>query len=339
MSADRLGPPVPARPDELSVTLTDGLTVAGPETGPFRLDPQQPGGALTVVSHAHADHLPNAAGAVVCSPVTAAVAAVRRPDAPLDRMDSDRVRLLPAGHVAGSRAALIEVDGVSVLYTGDVCVRSRDYLDGFDPPAADVLIMEATYGKPEYVFPPVADVCATAREWLAEHPDRPALLFGYAFGKAQRVLRLVARDQFERVFTTAAVRSVNEVLADRLDVSFDTAPFTDEVELAAGDALVLPSQLAGASWVDRLADRHDAVTAGFSGWAIDESYRYRRGLDRGFPLSDHADYEELLAIARAVDPELVYLNHGFTSAFAQALTRVGFDARALQAYQSTFDDF
>jgi len=328
-------------PDGIDVRLGDGVTVATPDLGEIRLDGGVADASRNILSHAHGDHLFDTHGEapIVCSDLTARLVAARR-DAEFESTPSgDGITLLPAGHVAGSRAALIESDAGTVLYTGDVSTRSRYYLDGFEPVPADVLVIETTYGRPAYRFPPVEAVEAAAVEWLAAHDDRPALLFGYTLGKAQKILKVLERADLDRVFTTDAILRMNEVIAEELGVSFAARRLDTDVDLGGGDAVVLPSGVGRFEWVERLRADSAAVTAGFSGWAADESYVYRRNVDAGFQLSDHGDFGELLAVVESVDPEIVYTTHGFTREFATELTRRGYAARALEANQATLGDF
>ncbi|MFC7137119.1 MBL fold metallo-hydrolase RNA specificity domain-containing protein [Halobaculum litoreum] len=120
-----------------------------------------------------------------------------------------------------------------------------------------------------------------------------------------------------------------------VDATFPVAPYADGVDLRPGDALVLPPSAARRDWVTRLRERHDAPAAGFSGWAVDDSFRYRGGYDVTFALSDHCDFDELNAVVDAVDPERVYTTHGSTDAFADHLVSRGYDARALRANQTS----
>lgn len=322
----------------VTVRLRDGVEILLSDGTRVVCDAADPDGDVNVVSHAHSDHLPDGEATAVCSPLTAALATARR-DAPLRRTTDDRVELRPAGHVAGSRAALVtDPDGTRYLYTGDVCTRSRFYLDGFEPVEADVLIVESTYGAPGYELPPTETVLRDALDWLAE-TDAPVLLFGYALGRAQKLQRLLARSDRDRVLTTDAVLRANEVIGDHLDVEFGAQRYDGDVTLDAGDAVVLPAQLSRFEWVERLREKSGAVAAGFSGWAVDSSYRYSRGYDAAFPLSDHCDFGELRGLVAAVDPERVYTQHGSTADLAERLTRDGYDATALRRNQLSLDDF
>jgi putative mRNA 3-end processing factor len=316
--------------DGIEIVLSDGTRVV--------CDATAPDGDVNVVSHAHADHTPEEPIEAVCSPLTADLVATRQ-DLSLTRTTDDRVELLPAGHVAGSRAALVtDPDGTRYLYTGDVCTRSRFYLDGFDPPSADVLVVEATYGTPEYVFPDHEAVAAEIRSWLAETRDSPVVCFGYALGRAQK-LQLLAATTDRTVYATDAVRRVNGTVERHRDVAFAAEPYDHDAGLDAGDVLVLPMTTARVDWVDRLAAETGALKAGFSGWAVEDAFRFRGDYDVGFPLSDHCDFAELEALVAAVDPEAVYVQHGSGDAFASHLVEAGYDATSLKPNQTSLSEF
>lgn len=325
-----------------SVRLGDGVRMdVGGE--PFAFDASDAGEAVGVLSHAHGDHLyEGGARELVCSALTADLAGVRRDGPAPTPVCHPTVELVNAGHVAGSRAALLTdpADDRTYCYTGDVCTRDRFYLEGFEPPDADVLVVESTFGTPAYVFPDEDAVHGEIVHWLDGTMDRPVVLFGYALGRAQKLQRLVARSERDRLLVTEAIGRLNEAIESHIDVTFGAEPFDDAVTLGPGDALVLPMTSARLGWIESLVERSGAVTAGFSGWAVDDSFVYRRGLDRGFPLSDHCDYEELLALVAAVDPETVYTHHGFADEFATTIAaELDVEAVSLKRNQATLTDF
>ncbi len=325
----------------MTVTLRDGVVVEAEGVGRVVVDADAPDGDVNATSHAHGDHLFDAESApaeVVCSETTAALARVRRPEATFAVADHPRVDLLDAGHVAGSRAVRVEGEERTYLYTGDVSPRDRSYLSGFDPVPADVLVIEATYGRPAYVFPDQDELERRIVEWLNDTLDRPVLLFGYALGRAQKLQRLVARSDRSRLLVSEAIADLNRVIEAHLDVTFDAEEY-DALDPGPGEAVVLPSGSARLDYVQRLAEENDALTAGFSGWAVDDSFRYRGGYDEAFVLSDHADFEELLDIVRVVDPERVYTQHGFVDDLARHLTGEGYDAQALKEDQTSLGQF
>ncbi len=323
-----------------AVRLNDGIEIETETLGTVKCDPGNPDGDWNVLSHAHTDHLPRRVGEqpIVSSSLTADLAGARR-DLAIDPTVPERIELVPSGHIDGSRAAIIEDRDRRILYTGDVAVRSRFGLEGFRPPDADVLIVEATYGDPSYTFPAPDVLEQEVAGWVASNRDGPMVCFAYALGKAQRVQRLLERLDVDRVFAAETIVELNGVIEATTGASFPAEPFDDEGDLGPGEALVLPSGRAQSNRVEPLVSHHEAVTAGFSGWAVDSGYRYRREIDRGFPLSDHCDFEELLDLVARVNPERTYLHHGFADELASALTTRGYDTRALKQHQPPLDAF
>jgi putative mRNA 3-end processing factor len=323
----------------MRIEYGDGLQI---ETGGERFvaDANDPQDGVALVSHAHGDHLYRDPPAeAVWSALTRALADVRRSDTALpDRVDHPAVELFDAGHVPGSRAALIRGDR-DILYTGDVCTRDRLYLDGFDPIAADVLVVESTYGSPEYEFPQIAETRAAFVDWIDRLGDYPVICFGYALGRAQEIEWLLADTDRERILVSDAIADLDGVIEDHVDVTFPGERYEDVTDVGAGDALVLPARLRG-SWVDDLIETTGAATAGLSGWALDDGFRFARDLDAGFVVSDHCDFPELVDLVRSVDPEEVYTLHGSADALADHLTReFGYQATALKPNQSRLSQF
>jgi putative mRNA 3-end processing factor len=319
--------------DGIRFDLTSGETVV--------CDGERSNDGIRVLSHAHGDHLYREdPGAVICSAVTAALARVRREDVPLERTTHPAVELFDAGHVPGSTAARItDPDGTRYLYTGDLSTRDRFYLEGFEPVDADVLVIEATYGEPVYVFPPQEAVEREVVDWLDGTYDRPVLAFGYTLGRTQELQLLAKRSSRERLFVTEATARINGVVEEHYDVEFGARRYREATELGPGDVLVLPTQTNRLSFVDTLVEEREALKAGFSGWAIDTSFRYRGDYDETFPLSDHCDFTELVDVVRAVDPEVVYTQHGSAETLATRLTREGYEAYPLVRNQRSLSDF
>jgi putative mRNA 3-end processing factor len=324
------------------VRLGDGIEIdldAGPTVV---ADASDPDGDVNVLSHAHGDHLYDGPPPeLVCSPLTADLAAARRRDhLRPEAAAHPRVTLLEAGHVPGSRAALVEDDGSSVLYTGDVSTRDRFYLEGFDPVPADVLVVESTYGSPEYELPPQEEVEAAFVDFLDDTMDAPVVAFGYALGRAQELQLLGMRSDRETIYVTEAIDRINCVVEAGTDAAFDAELYDRDVTVEPGDLLILPSQTSTLSFVDDIVDESGAVRVGASGWGADSSFKYRGGFDETFAISDHCGFTELLDLVEAVDPEQVYTTHGFTDELATAIrSRLGYQAQSLRRNQTTLGDF
>ncbi|MDY6778811.1 MAG: mRNA cleavage and polyadenylation specificity factor-like protein, partial [Candidatus Nanohaloarchaea archaeon] len=278
-------------------------------------DARSTAGEINIISHAHSDHLTSGVDRALCSDTTASLIEART-DTSIQQAHHDRIDLLPSGHIIGSRAALIQDTEETVLYTGDVSTRDRAYLQGFQPPEADTLIIESTYGLPAYRFPDQQALEQEIRDWVQDQ-DRPLLLFGYSLGKAQKIQHIIQDATNRPIIAHGSIINMNRAVQETTDLSFSAAPYQDNKDLLQDDGiLIAPSHSSRADWVETLTAKHGAVKAGFSGWAVNDSYQYRGDYDRAFPLSDHCDFSDLVELVRQVDPDQVYTHHGFDEAFA-----------------------
>ncbi len=297
---------------------------------------RQRSGERVFISHAHADHI--AAHDHVL--LTAATSLFMRTRLPGKRHEDIlpfgerrefrhsaeifQLTALPAGHILGSTMALIEWRGESLLYTGDFKLRESLAAEKCEPPQADVVIMETTFGLPHYQFPPEAnvrrDIAAFCHQALAE--GTTPVLYGYSLGKSQEVLRGLA-DEGLPVMLQRDVRKMTK-LYEKLGMTFPPHELLD-AEHARGKVIIAPPQ--SLKTLQKVA-LGKIRTAAITGWAMDSSCRFRSGTDAAFPLSDHADYEGLLELVHRVRPRKVFTVHGFAREFAATLRERGIDAVA-----------
>jgi len=293
--------------------------------------------ARAFVSHAHSDHVARHKVAY-CTELTRDLmlsrgSAGKRTDFRIlsagqtMELDGFELRLLPAGHILGS--AMLHVtrmgDGATLLYTGDYKLRRGITGEAAELREADTLIMETTFGLPRYQFPPVGEIADSmvrfARETIAA--GQIPLLLGYSLGKAQEILAAM-RSVGLPVMLHSSVMAMTELLAPHLGELPEFSKL--DAASAAGHILILPPN---APQIDALRKAGNCRTAMVSGWGLDKSAKYRYRVDEVFPLSDHADYPELIQTVETVKPRLVYTVHGYTREFAADLRKRGFDARAL----------
>ncbi|MCF3648213.1 MBL fold metallo-hydrolase RNA specificity domain-containing protein [Synoicihabitans lomoniglobus] len=290
----------------------------------------------SVISHAHADHVARH-GEAICTPATAALIEARsgKPkspprtiefDCPISLTPTATLTLVPAGHVLGSAQALISHPEYGrLLYTGDFKLRPSGTAETCATPAADVLIMETTFARSHYVFPPAEtvfrDVIAFCRETLAQG-EIPVLL-GYSLGRSQEILHGLS-DADLPLMLHPMVEKVTRVYESH-DVTFPA--YTSFAPMfAPGHVIITPAQALKGELFSAVGPIRTAV---LTGWAIDTATRYRHACDAAFPLSDHAGYEDLLEFVRRVNPRRVYTVHGFADEFAATLRQRGIDAWAL----------
>jgi DNA ligase-1 len=295
------------------------------------LDPHRARGHA-FVSHAHADHFARHER-ILCSEATGiilrarfGVAASRLVPVPFDEpleIGGHQLRLLPAGHIRGS--AMLHVtdpSGATLLYTGDFKVRPGLTAEAPVFREAGTLVMETTYGKPEYVFPSTAELTGAILNFVQgtlEDGEVP-ILVGYSLGKAQEAVALLAAAGMPAVLH----RTVAEMTTACREAGADLPePVIFDGEAPEGHVLVVPPNAVRSRAVRALKKRRLAM---LSGWALTPGARYRYRTDEAFALSDHADYPGLLECVRKVQPRRILTIHGFTREFARDLREQGFDA-------------
>ena len=297
-------------------------------------------GELVFVSHAHSDHTGRHAEVILTRPTQLLMAASlggkrtehvlnfgERVDLREARFGSPReasLTLYPAGHILGSAMARIESNEGSLLYTGDFKLRPGKSAELCQPIPADVLVMETTFGLPKYVFPPTCQVVAEMLKFCAQSLAEKTVpvLLGYSLGKSQEMLSLLAHAGFPLMAheATAQMTGIYSDLGWAMPSLADWAP-----ENASGHIVLAPPGAA----LDALRKLHVVRLGVVTGWAIDSSCRYRYRADAAFPLSDHADFPDLIEFVRRVSPRTIFTLHGFAGEFAATLRRLGYDARSL----------
>ncbi|MFU8892664.1 MAG: ATP-dependent DNA ligase [Luteolibacter sp.] len=287
------------------------------------------------VSHGHADHFARHEKAI-CSETTAAVIRARFgiAESRLDPLpfqvprveDGFRIRMLPAGHVLGS--AMLHItrvrDNATLLYTGDFKTRRSRIAEPVMFVAADTLILETTYGLPNFVFPPQMDVEAAVMRFCndAIADGETPVLCGYSFGKAQEALALLAEHGIPAVLhpTVAEMTRVCRELGANLP---ESATLEEGTTVPPGHVVIAPPNGLRSHVVRRLKNTRTAM---LSGWALQTGSNYRYRVDEVLPMSDHADHPGLLECINRVRPRRVLTVHGYAREFAAELRGKGKDA-------------
>jgi putative mRNA 3-end processing factor len=305
--------------------------------GDFHIDPWAPV-SRAVISHAHGDHLRAGSSAYLCTNESLPIVRHRiGVDATIEAVgygqptdiNGVRVSLHPAGHILGSAQVRVE-------HHGEVWVASGDYKRQPDPTCASfesqrchTFITEATFALPVFHWDPVAETVADMCRWWDEvrQAERPAIIFGYALGKAQRVLaELYACGVDRPIYVHGALAPLVEIYRAAGVRMPDTLRATDEARgrSFAGQLVIAPVSARGSVWMRRFGD-HAAAFA--SGWMRIRGARRRRAYDRGFALSDHADWDDVLKTVSETGAERIFVTHGYTESLARYLRERGFDAQ------------
>ncbi len=288
------------------------------------------------ISHAHNDHIARHEYAL-CTPETAALYQHRLGPRPTLAMryrtpiewGGLRLTAFPAGHCLGSAMLLAEDGRQSLLYTGDFKLGPSATAEQAELPHADILVIESTYGQPQYRLPPrshaVEQLVTIVRETLAA--GATPVVEAYVLGKSQEVTRLLTAEgisvlQHRDIFAVSRVYESCGVSLGQYACLSGLASADQNIRAADGCAVVVPP---GRRWQE-MPGRH--VRIAVTGWAVDGRTKYRLGVDHAVPLSDHADYDDLFEAVDRVGAEVVYCTHGPES-FADRLREAGHDARPL----------
>jgi len=298
----------------------------------FWLDPWD-AKRFAFVSHAHADHIaPHKE--VVASERTAHLMQVRLPNSPIEhalpfgeRRSIRRVdlMLIPAGHIFGSAQCLVFAGEKTLLYTGDFKLRPGRSAEQAEWRHADTLVMETTFGVPRYRFPPTKEVIDQMVAFCGETIDagEVPILLGYSLGKAQEILCALEGAGLTPMLHGSVYRMTR--VYEQFGQSFCKYLRYNGNDVA-GKVFICPPSANRSPMLEKIPRKRVAL---ISGWAVDPDAVYRYHVDAAFPLSDHADYDDLLRYVELVQPCQVLTLHGFAAAFASDLRARGFEAWAL----------
>ena len=236
----------------------------------------------------------------------------------------------PAGHILGSAQ-------IRVAYKGEVWVASGDYKtepDGlaepFESVACHTFITESTFGLPVYKWKPQAEIFGEVNQWWKDNQNigKVTVLTGYSLGKAQRILQGID-PAIGPVYTHGAVENINEVIRKQGIRLNDTIRVNQDIPKKnyKGALVICPPAAIGTSWMKKFEPYSVGIA---SGWMALRGARRRRAVDRGFVLSDHADWSGLNKAIQSSGAERVYVTHGYTHIFANWLKEQGYEAEAVK---------
>jgi putative mRNA 3-end processing factor len=315
------------------------LGLACPRGG-FHVDPAGPVD-LAIITHGHADHARPGAARYVCTRASIPILQRRLgPDITIDawevgerhRLGGVDVSLHPAGHVTGSAQVRVSDGEQTWVVSGDYKRDPDPTCAPFEVVACDTFVTEATFALPIYRWPPVDQVIAELRDWIAANraAAKPTILFAYSLGKAQRLLALLADVCDEPPLAHGAIVSMTDACREAGVALPAVEPVGDAMRGAAarGRLVLAPPSAINTPWLKRFPD---AATAMVSGWMRVRGARRWKGVDRGFVLSDHADWPALLDTIAATGASRVLATHGYADVLARACAARGLQAGVLDA--------
>lgn len=277
--------------------------------------PRNIGVDYNLISHAHIDHLPyNPIGKVYASEETLYLARERgyKYSSIIDSLQD--VEMIDAGHILGSKAFLIEG---KILYTGDVNLNDRIFLRGFKPPKTDILIIEATYGHPAFRFGEFNKLLDKLLKLISRYiiEGRNVIIEAFPLGKLQLILH--ALRWVKNVYLSEKVYRYTLAYKKLGYLHMTKEVFNDN----PSEPFILLTEFTRRD--DYYQEKYSPVKIKLSGWVA----RTRNKL--GLPISDHADYNDLIKIVESVEPKEIYVAYGYSRRFSEILRNMGYKATPL----------
>jgi len=318
------------------ITLTNKGLYCG--QADFYIDPWLPV-EKAVVTHAHADHSYRGNQKYLVPEEGKRLSRIRiGDDAKIEtspygetvNINGVKISFHPAGHVLGSAQVRVEFKGEIWVASGDYKLTPDATCTPFEHIRCHKFITEATFGLPIYRWTPTEVIFGQINDWWRRNQARGkvSVIFAYSLGKAQRVMNGIDRS-IGKIFTHGAVERLTEAYRES-GVDLPETKYVGAVENKkdfAGSLIVAPPSVAGSTWLRRFG----AHSTGFaSGWMIVRGARRRKAVDRGFVLSDHADWSELQTVIRETHAETVFVTHGFIDELVRWLNETGTNAKPLQ---------
>lgn len=302
--------------------------------GDFHIDPLKPV-PRALITHGHADHARTGMGSYLATSAAAPVMRHRLGNVHIDTLaygetithNGVKISYHPAGHVPGSAQIRVEHGGEVWVASGDYKTVDDGLSEPFEPVPCHAFITESTFGLPVFNWTPQDILADQINDWWATNAANGtfSLLSCYALGKAQRLMRTVDTS-IGPILTHGAIEATNAVLrAQGIDLP-DTVQITPDLDVKAhsGALILAPPSALNSTWATRFKP---ASTAFASGWMALRGVRRRRAADRGFIVSDHADWRGLNDAIKATGADRIFVTHGYTSVFTRWLTDQGYDAK------------
>jgi putative mRNA 3-end processing factor len=295
--------------------------------------------ARAVITHAHGDHARMGSESYLCAARGLPVLRTRLGDdariegvsyGEVREINGVRVSLHPAGHVLGSSQVRIEHGGEVWVVSGDYKLDPDPTCEPFEPVRCHSFVTESTFGLPIYRWCKPEETFTKVNAWWRANAaaGRASVIFGYAFGKAQRILASVD-STIGPIIVHGAVDVLNRGYRECGVKLPETRMVTDfeKKKDFAGALVVAPPSAQSTPWLRRFGDYSDAFA---SGWMAIRGARRRRAVDQGFVLSDHADWPSLNRAIAATGAEHIHVTHGHITPLVHWLNEIGLDAHAME---------
>ncbi len=238
--------------------------------------------------------------------------------------------LHPAGHIVGSAQIRVEKGGNVLVVSGDYKTEYDGISGEFEVVKCNTFITESTFGLPVFKWKTQNEIFEEINGWWQNNIEnnKTSVLIGYSLGKAQRLLKNMDAS-LGKIFLHGAVFNINETLRNAgVDLPFAERLTPETLKTEYKNSLILaPSSALGTSWIKKF---HPFSVGYCSGWMQVRGNKRRQAIDRGFVVSDHADWDQLNEIIKLTEAETIFVTHGYTATFVKWLKEKGLDAYELE---------
>lgn len=301
------------------------------------IDPWKPV-KRALITHGHSDHARRGHQKYLCVQEAAPVirhrlGKIRLHTIPFGEtitLNGVKFTFFPAGHIIGSAQIRAQYKGETWVVSGDYKIENDGLAKPFEPIKCHAFITECTFGMPIYKWENQRAVFAQINDWWRQNQavGKVSVLTAYALGKAQRLLQWLDTS-IGKIYTSDAIENTNEVIRNQGIKLNPTTRITNELEQKdfIGQMVLTTTTTSDMPWMEQ---RQAVAIGAASGWMQLRSTRKNRTADRGFVLSDHADWEGLNQAITATEAERIYVTHGYTEIFKRWLIDQGYDAHILK---------
>ena len=313
--------------------------------GKFYLDPWYPVD-YAVISHGHADHSRWGNKHYLCHQDSKNILLHRLgKDISIETLNFNQIKTIngvkvsffPAGHIIGSVQIKLEYKGKIVVFSGDYKTNPDFITTPFEPVKCHEFITESTFGLPIYSWKTEDELQNQLQQWVVNNQkqNKTSVFFGYSLGKAQRIMSLI--EGIDEVFVHSAINNLNQAISKSGIVLPKSKLITSDFNKKdiQNKIIILPPALLGSKLLKKIPN---AATAICSGWMQIRGNRRWKGVDAGFAVSDHADWNGLLSAVKATEAEKVYVTHGSQAVFSKYLNEIGIESQEVVTEYGTEDN-
>ena len=292
------------------------------------IDPSKPV-KRALITHAHFDHFTFGCEEYLSTKETAVLIKKRVGDnvniKPFDygeefKINGINISFHPSGHILGSSQIRFIFAGEKWLITGDYKLQKDETCKKYEIVKTDYLISECTFGLPIFKWDQTKNIAINISNWVTNSPDKTSLLFCYSLGKAQRLLNEISKTNFEgNIYTHGSIHKMNDCYRQLGICIKDTIKIENKkkIDQLKGNLILLPPSLSKGSY---LKNFKNIQTAFASGWMSIRALRNRSGYDKGFAISDHADWDGILEVVKKSEAKNVFFHHGDSEALSKYLS-------------------